>query len=221
MTTPVWRSRGVRLVALLLALVAAGLWLWTEVLKDRLIPKRWGEVEQGRVYRSGQLHRALVKETLASHGIDVIVNLSGEEATNPDQQAEIEAARELGIRRVSYPLDGSGRGRARKYIKALISILEARNNGQAVLVHCAAGAYRTGVAIAWYRTLVQGIPPAQAYEEMLAYDVDEDDTAELVEYMNAHLQTVAEALRSAGFIAGVPDPLPYLPVPERLPAGTH
>jgi hypothetical protein len=43
--------------------------IWEELLEDRLIPKRWGVVEEGSIYRSGQLHAALVKSTLADHGI--------------------------------------------------------------------------------------------------------------------------------------------------------
>jgi protein tyrosine/serine phosphatase len=195
----------------LVVLVAAGIWVWSDVLRDRLIPKRWGEVEKGGLYRSGQLHRALIKETLDEFDIDLIVSLLGEEPGNTDQKAERAAAGELGIELVEHPLDGSGKGDVREYIGALEDVLQARREGRTVLVHCGAGTYRTGVLVGWYRLLVEGASPEAVRAEMLSYDVDTDDIDGLADYMNDHVAEVAEALRQRGLLDAVREPLPRLP----------
>ena len=53
-------------IGLIVAVVAAAIWTWEEVLEDRLIPKRFGVVVPGSIYRSGQLSPTLVQKTLAS-----------------------------------------------------------------------------------------------------------------------------------------------------------
>ena len=205
-----WRRRGARL-ACLLVLSAATAGLWQGVVKDRLIPRRWGEVETGGLYRSGQLHRSLVKRTLQEHDIDLIVSLLDDEPGNVDYGAERATAKELGIELAVHPLDGSGKGDIDEYIGALASVLRARREGRRVLVHCGAGAYRTGVVVAWYRMLVQGRSPEEARAEMLAYDVDPDDVDGLADYMNGHVREVTEALQRDGLLGAVAEPLPRLP----------
>ena len=61
-------------MGVLAVLAGGGVWLWEDVLEDRLVPKRWGVVEEGRVFRSGQLHPALVRRTLERHGIDLVIS---------------------------------------------------------------------------------------------------------------------------------------------------
>jgi protein tyrosine phosphatase len=78
-----------------------------------------------------------------------------------------------------------------------------------VLVHCAAGAYRTGGVVAAYRMLVQGGSPADAWAEMKRYDWD-DSEPQLPDYLNSNMAELAAQLVQLGVIDEVPDPLPVL-----------
>ena len=48
-------SRTLWIIGLAVAIIGGSIWVWEDVLEDRLIPKRWGVVEAGAIYRSGQL----------------------------------------------------------------------------------------------------------------------------------------------------------------------
>jgi hypothetical protein len=62
---------------IVLAIAGAGAAAWEGWLQDRLIAKRWGAVEPGRIYRSGQVSAALVRSMLETHRIRMIVQLMG------------------------------------------------------------------------------------------------------------------------------------------------
>ncbi|MBN1361399.1 MAG: dual specificity protein phosphatase family protein [Sedimentisphaerales bacterium] len=205
----VFRRRTVGLSLTAVVLVVA-VWTWEEVIEDRVIPKRWGVVEAGIICRSGQLSAALVKRTLIEHGIKVIVNLTAETNADKDQQAEREAAQELGIEVKRFPLRGDGTGDITQYAGAVEAVVEAKRAGKPVLVHCAAGSQRTGGTIAFYRLLVEGRSPAFVVEEMTRYDWDPKDDTILLEYINAHIGELAAMLKDRGVIEEIPDPLPVL-----------
>jgi protein tyrosine/serine phosphatase len=207
---PKKKDRGPLIVILIIAIIGGGIWVWEEVLEDRVIPKRFGVVEEGLIYRSGQLHPALVEKTLAEHGIRRIISLSPDDPQNAEHNAEIDAALKLGIERENYPLRGDGTGDLRSYGRAVRSIVRARDAGEPVLVHCAAGAQRTGGAIAFYRLLVRGDEPALVFDEMTDYDWDPKDDRILLEYINDHMQELAYTLLQEGVIDEVPEPLPVL-----------
>jgi protein tyrosine phosphatase (PTP) superfamily phosphohydrolase (DUF442 family) len=207
-----WRKRLPAVVLAACLLGGAG-WFWEDVAKDRLIPKRWATVEEGRIYRSGQLSAALVRKMLTRHGIKVIVALTGEIPHDPDQEAEKKVAEELGIELVRLPLSGDGTGDIHRYVEAVAAIVEAKRQAKPVLVHCAAGAQRTGGVIACYRLLVEGRPPTYVLDEMRRCGWKPKDT-ELLAYLNQNLGAIAARLRDRGIIVAVPDPLPVLPAPK-------
>ena len=80
---------------LLGGIIAGGIWLWEEVLEDRLIPKRFGIVEPGKIYRSGQISCHLIEKVLKDNGIRVVVDLTELNPDSPHERAEIEAAKKL------------------------------------------------------------------------------------------------------------------------------
>lgn len=204
------RNRTLLTIAGVVALAGGGVWLWEEVLEDRLIPKRWGVVEAGEIYRSGQLHPALVETTLRNHEIKVIVDLNQHEVDNEAQRAEERAAQSLGIERILFPLSGDGTGDIEQYAQAIRRMHDAQQDDQPVLVHCAAGAYRTGGVVAMYRVLVEGWTPERARTEMISYRWDEDDLT-LPRYLNENMATLASRLVELGVLDRVPDPLPRFP----------
>ncbi len=197
---------------IILAVVVLGgaVWVWEEVLEDRLIPKRWGVVEEGLVCRSGQLSASLVKRVLKEHGIKVIVNLTSEVPGDKDQEAEQKAAEELGIEVKRFPLSGDGTGDIARYAGAVAAVVEARRMGKPVLVHCAAGAQRTGGTIAFYRLLVEKKSPSFVVKEMARYGWDPKDDTILLDYINEHMSEMAAMLEAQGVIDDIPEPLPVL-----------
>jgi protein tyrosine/serine phosphatase len=195
---------------LAILLVAGSVWLWEEVLEDRIIPKRFGVVEQGQIYRSGQLHKALVEKTLRKYKIAKIVDLTGAVPGDQNQQAEIRATQDLGIERVELHLKGDGTGDIRHYVEAIAFIHDAVHQNKPVLVHCAAGAQRTGGVIAAYRMLVQKKPPSEVQHEMTNYGWRATNNPALPQYLNNNMGRLAEMLVAKGVLDEVPEPLPQL-----------
>lgn len=64
---PIIKSKKTHFVSIarfipIIAITGAGIWLWDKVIQDRIIPKRWGVVEEGKIYRSGQFSTSFVKK---------------------------------------------------------------------------------------------------------------------------------------------------------------
>jgi protein-tyrosine phosphatase len=195
------------LVVALLA-VAAAILVW-DAVKYRFIAKRFGAVIPGRVYRSGQISKWMLDETIAEHGIAVIVDLQGVDPESEDQKYEIAAAERLGVELLRFPLAGDGTGDIARYADAVEAMAESERADRPVLVHCAAGSQRTGGAIASYRLLVRGDSPEVAFSELKRFEWDPESP--LVGYLNSHMAELANMLVERGVIESVPDPLPQLP----------
>jgi tyrosine-protein phosphatase SIW14 len=198
-------------VAVTVAIVVAiAIAVWQGAIKDRVVPKRFGVVEQGRIYRSGQLSASLVKRVLARHNIRVIVDLTTNDPNNPDQRAEIRAASELGIEIIKLPLGGNGTGDVNNYARAITTISQAERKAIPVLVHCAAGAQRTGGVIAAYRLLVQKKDPGFVIGELKRYGWSPKGNPALLPFLNSNMAELAIMLKQAGVINEIPAPLPRL-----------
>ena len=94
------RRRVTTVIIVVVVIVGCGKAVWDLVLRDRLVPKNWGVVVPGLVFRSGQLSRHMVKATLDRHGIKVVVDLTSFTDGDVDQLAQIQACKELGIERM-------------------------------------------------------------------------------------------------------------------------
>jgi protein tyrosine/serine phosphatase len=204
------RNRRWAIAATVTVIVAAGLCLWTCVLEDRFIPRRFGVVEQGLIYRSGQLSSALVKKVLARHNIRVIVDLTTDDPNNHDQQAEKLAAAQLDIKLIKLPLKGNGTGDVNNYARAITAIADAEKNKLPVLVHCAAGTQRTGGVIAAYLLLVQKKDPDFVINELKRYGWKPNSNPELLKYLNNNMAELARLLKQTGVIDEIPSTVPVL-----------
>lgn len=218
----VWRRWGL-IVGVPLAMV--GLALSAESLarlRHQLFPKRFGVVEPGRIYRSGQIASRLIGDVLSDNQIDVVVDLTNDSPSDPaelaDKQAEIAAIDRLGIERHQHILIPDGTGDLVTYAAAVKSVADGAAAGKRVLVHCAAGSQRTGGVVALYRLLVQHKPPSEVYEEMQAFKYSVHDSPRLIEFLNGNMRDLAAELVRNGTIDEIPQNLPLLP-DERV-AGT-
>lgn len=185
-------------LALTIAMVGGGVALWTEVIRDRVVAKRWGVVEPGAIYRSGQVSRHLIENQLRQHGIRVVVDLMGDDPDNREQPFERAVIERLGIELVKCPLIGDGTGDPREYVRAVSALDRARRAGQPALVHCYAGSQRTGGTVALYRLLVRGESPMEILAELPRYDWRPTRDRILLEYLDRHLAEIMRGLREEG-----------------------
>ena len=195
-------------VCLAILLIGGGIWAWEGIIKDRIIPKNFGVVQEGQLYRSGLLSAALVKKVLLKHKIKVIVALTADSPDNRDQKAEKQAAAEMGIERLTFPIQRKVTGDINNYAGAIAAIVQAKQEHKPALVRCSAGLDRTGAVIAAYRLLVEQKDPSFVYHEFTHYDRDPWNDTELMKYINSHMEELAVLLKKMGVISKIPDPLP-------------
>ena len=162
-------------VALPAIVIGLAAWVWFSSSNTALSPKRFGVVVPGHIYRSGQISASLIKKTLIKYNIRVIVDLTSADPNNPDKQAEKQAADELNINVLRFTMSGNGTGDINDYANAVIAIANAEKQNLPVLVHCTAGAQRTGGVIAAYRLLVQKTDPNIVENEIEKYGCAIDD----------------------------------------------
>ena len=199
------------IIAAIVLLGAGGFVLWRQVIRwDYVEPRNWAAVEQGQIYRSGQVSRHLIRPTLSEHKIGAIIFMSEDKADRPDVQAEAAAAADMGIERYNFSLTGDGTGNPQRYVDAVQTMARCVREGRPVLVHCHTGAQRTGGAVALYRMLVQGRSGKDAYNELVAYGHDPEDNPKLVPYLNQNMPAIAKSLADRGVIAAVPADLPHI-----------
>ena len=198
-------------VAGLVIVVGLAIWAWFGVIRYQIIPKRFGVVEQGRIYRSGQISAPLIKKILTKYNIRVIIDLTSADPNDHDKQAEKQAAAELNIKVFRFSMSGNGTGDVNDYVTAVAAIANAEKQNLPVLVHCAAGAQRTGGIIAAYQLLVQKIDPNIVEDEIEKYGCDIDNKPVLRSYLNDNMAEFAMRLKQAGVIDQIPATIPQIP----------
>ncbi len=191
------------------ALIAIGLAVMlVDSLNSWLWPRNWGVVEPGGLYRCGTIPAHLAESTFSRYDIDLVIDFTKEEPGEPHQIAEKTAVKTLGINHIRLPMSGDGRGPPENYVRALSELAAARADNRAVVVRCAAGAQRTGAAMALYRILIQEWSTERALAEMGCYGVDRKDDAVLLKYLDENIAAITRGLVEQGVLPSVPDPLP-------------
>lgn len=133
------------------------------------IPKRFGVVAEGKLYRCGEISSRELAWVQESHGVHTVLSLLNPDV--PETQSERIAAEELGLNWLNIGLkgDGSSTPEQRDQIRSIVC--DPQN--EPLLVHCAAGSNRTGLAIGIYRINVDGWSYEQVLNEMRAYGFDD------------------------------------------------
>ncbi|MFV0299990.1 MAG: tyrosine-protein phosphatase [Paracoccus sp. (in: a-proteobacteria)] len=111
------------------------------------------EVSAGEVYRAAQMDGAQLERWVKTHHIASVLNLRGENPGQDWYDAEMATARKLGIRHIDFRMSAS-RELDRPEALALIEVM--RRAPKPLLIHCQAGADRTGLASALYVAGVEG-----------------------------------------------------------------
>lgn len=192
--TPTKNKKPLKIIIAVCVMIAAGVLVWEEFLEDRLVAKRWGVVEPGKIYRSGQVSSYLIEPMLRENKIEKVIALNGSDLNKPYLKSEVDTARRLKIDHQVLHLIGDGTGDVEDYAEAVAEIMRCEKAGKPVLVHCAAGAQRTGGVVAAYRMLVQKKTPEEAYRELLLYDWKPQKDQALIDYLNQNLAALSKLL---------------------------
>lgn len=163
-------------------------------------PKSFAAVVPGMVYRSGAVSPRSLRTIAKCYGIRTIVDL-GATTLLPHREALIQrTAATLQLNRYALRLKGTGEGDPNEYVRALRIL--ARTDLHPVLVHCAAGAQRTGACIIFYRHLIEQAPLEQAFAEARRFGYDLRKDAALRAYVDRWITDISQGLRSDA-------PIPY------------
>jgi len=141
-------------------------------------------VEEGKLYRSGQLSPAALEQTIEEYGIRTVISLrfaaKGEEAP-PDLWEEAlcqnHGVRYVRIRPQTWAADADGQIPADQPVSEFLTVMKD-NAVYPALIHCYAGMHRTGSYCALYRMEYQGWSNADAMAELktLGYkNLDKED----------------------------------------------
>jgi protein tyrosine phosphatase (PTP) superfamily phosphohydrolase (DUF442 family) len=112
----------------------------------------FGEVQRGRIYRSGQMPASALARTIRDHQIKTVLNLRG---ANKDSwyEAERTTTVQAGATQVDIPMS-SCIWMSRAQLRTLIETFDSAE--YPILVHCQWGAERTGLASAFAELLRPG-----------------------------------------------------------------
>ena len=156
---------------ILLALLALGAYIGVYTGNVRT-------VLDGRVYRSAQLTGPSIRATMASwlghnleneisaHQIHTVVNLRGYSPASPWYQSEVAVCQRAGVKHVDVELSDHELPPPDR-LKALFGIFE--KDSYPILIHCEAGADRSGLVSALYVIQYQHVPLKQAVDSQLTW----------------------------------------------------
>ncbi|MFA5393595.1 MAG: dual specificity protein phosphatase family protein [Candidatus Ratteibacteria bacterium] len=120
-------------------------------------------VSPGRVYRSGQLTEKQLVEYAEKYGIRSVLNLRGKNEQSDWWKQEIAASGQLSLKHYDIRLS-SDKEPADKEVQELIAVLQEAP--KPLLIHCLAGADRSGLVSAMYLYRFEGYSYEQARRQL-------------------------------------------------------
>lgn len=153
-----WRSpilKSIRIAALLVVAGGACAGAWAGYLR---LTGNFHEVAAGVLYRSAQPDAESLANSIKTYGIRTVINLRGE-SSEQRYAVERKVSDDAAVNHVDFALS-SGEDLTDEQLDQLVTIL--KNARRPVLVHCRAGADRSGLASAVYQLVVEQLPPEEA-----------------------------------------------------------
>lgn len=121
------------------------------------------EVESGVLYRSAALSARTLAKKIRTHNIKTVINLRGAHPTKTWWRKEHEVLIRLGVRFENIALDG----RKLPPPEAITGLLHLfKTAPRPLLVHCQAGAERTGLAVALWHITQHGMQKKEALRSL-------------------------------------------------------
>jgi protein tyrosine/serine phosphatase len=117
----------------------------------------------GELYRSSQPSGAMIAELQKQYGIKTIINLRGDNTGHHWYDREITEAKHLDINHIDFRMS-SNRELTEAQATELVEIM--RDAPKPILIHCQAGADRTGLASALYLAAIAKTSQATAQGQM-------------------------------------------------------
>ncbi|MCB9852055.1 MAG: dual specificity protein phosphatase family protein [Phycisphaerales bacterium] len=151
------RSTFVVLLIVLPPMIVAG------VMRTQETPKRFAEVEAGRLYRSAFPTGDQVRHIHKQHGIRTIISLTSDEGKERDAELD-NAVKDLGLKRYRFPMNGDGTGELATLDHAADAL--AQTADQPILFHCSAGDKRTSATLGAYWMKHKGKGLKQTLDEL-------------------------------------------------------
>lgn len=145
-------------IALAVVAVVAGGWAGYLRLSGNFHP-----VVEGQVYRSAQLTGPELASRIQENGIRAILNLRGNNAGSGWYDDEMKASAAAGVQHVDYPIS-AGHDLTDEQIAKIVEML--RDLPRPLLIHCEAGADRSGLVSAIYELLIEKQSARQASEQL-------------------------------------------------------
>jgi len=152
--------RSLKIAGISLTLVAAGIGGYWGILQYE---GNLHAVSAGVLYRSAQLSKSETRWAVREYAIKSVLNLRGAHAGQHWYDEEIAAAGELGLAHFDYPISAK-RFVTSQQIEEILDIV--RKAPKPLLIHCQAGADRSGLVAALYRYSETGASAADADREL-------------------------------------------------------
>jgi protein tyrosine/serine phosphatase len=132
-----------RITATAIALVLGSLAAYAGVLQ---LYGNFHTVIAGELYRSAQPTSAQLERYVRDHGIETVINLRGENTADWYKQ-EIATSEKLGVKRIDFRMSASEELNPERAAE-LVALMKSAP--KPILIHCQAGADRSGLASALY-----------------------------------------------------------------------